>query len=62
MRDTQKIKIIMKLFKEEFDLKLYQKEGIISKYFPVHHYKDRSIMTQYWWKQKFKIHFKDLFT
>jgi hypothetical protein len=51
----------MELLKEEFDLKTYMNDGLVSNYYPIHQYKDRKIITQYWWKMKWKIHFLDLF-
>lgn len=61
LRDTQKHQIIMKLFKDEFDLTLYQEEGVVSDFFPLHHYKKRRYIMDYWWKEKMNFHFFDLF-
>lgn len=61
LRHFQKIKIMMELINNEFDIDRFKKKGLITKYFPVHDYKQRKLILKLWSKYKYLIHFKDAF-
>ena len=61
LRHYQKINIMMKLLKEEFEIESYHKKGLVVKYFPVHNYLERYMIDILWNKNKWQIHFFDIF-
>lgn len=61
LRHIQKIKILMKLINEEFDIETYRLKGMLMKYFPIHNYNQRRTIKFLWSKYKWMLHFVDIF-
>ena len=62
LRHSQKMEIVMMLVNQEFDIDSLTTKGIIAKYFPLHDYNKRNRIKTLWEKNKYTLHFLDLFT
>ena len=61
LRHHQKVEIMMKLFRDEFDIDNYLTKGIILSFFPIHDYYKRNVIKKLWSENKWAIHFRDIF-
>ena len=62
LRHFQKVLILVKLIKQEFDIDSLVANQIIKQYFLVHDYKKRKALSDSWRQNKWDLHFKDAFT
>lgn len=61
LKHYQKIQILMRLIKSEFDISGTINRNLAVKYFPLHDYRMMKLLMTSWSENKFLIHFKDIF-